>query len=84
MHNFSSLKNRAINELWDMNKRATQNEPQKQQNTAQNTHNHIKNLSDSFRLSLSNDDIIIVGLVLILAEDCPDNWLFLALLYILM
>lgn len=40
-------------------------------------------LINNFGLNLSSDDILILGLVLILSEDCNDIWLFLALLYIL-
>lgn len=84
MHNFSAHKQRAIEQMLDMNKKALQTEPLLQQNTVPNTHKAFNNLSDNLRLSISSDDILVIGLILILSEDCRDMWLFLALLYILM
>lgn len=84
MQGFTNLKNRAINELWDMNKRSTQAEQKPAQFMAKSHHQATQNLFGSFGLSLSNDDLLIVGMLLILADDCRDMWLFLALLYILM
>lgn len=84
MHSFSECKNRAINELHEMSKRATQTT----HFTGKNNKNHTENSHNFSPLnlvaSLSNDEIIIVGLVLILSKDCSDYWLFLALLYILL
>lgn len=84
MHNFSRDKQRAIEQMLDMNKRASQAEPPPQQSTSQNTHKSLKNLFNNSRLTISHDDILIIGLIIILSEDCHDIWLFLALLYILM
>ena len=84
MQGFGDLKNRAINEMWDMNRRAAQNGPKTTKLPLQNNGKAQKNFVKNFGLSFSDDDILIMGLLLILAEDCHDTWLFLALLYILM
>lgn len=84
MHKFSHDKQRAIEQLREMNKRAVKTEPLTAESTAQNSKKASKNLSDNFKISMSSDDILIVALILILSQDCHDKWLFLALFYILM
>lgn len=84
MHKFSHDKQRAIEQLREMNKRAVKTEPLTTDGTAQNSKKASKNLSDNFKISMSSDDILIVALILILSQDCHDKWLFLALFYILM
>ncbi len=84
MQNFSNLKNRAINEMLEMNERAAKtghSNVEFQEKTKQVPHKiHTENTSVCF----SNDEILILGIVFILSKDCSDYWLFLALLYILM
>lgn len=84
MHSFSRDKQRAIAEMLDMNKKALNRERLPQQNATHNTHKPLKNLSDNSGLTISSDGMLIIGLILILSEDCRDMWLFLALMYILM
>lgn len=84
MHNFLLAKQNAIEQMLDMNKKALQSGVTPQQNTTQNTHKPHTELHNNFGVTLSNDDIIIIGLILILSTDCRDMWLFLALVYILM
>ncbi len=80
MQNFSNLKNRAINEMLEMNERAAKTEHFKDECRENANKITTKNKSNSF----SNDEMLILALVLILSKDCSDYWLFLALLYILM
>ncbi len=80
MHNFSQAKQNAIEQLREMNKKADRTE----RNLKQNTHNPPKKSPNNFVALSSNDDMLIIGLILILTGDCQDKWLFLALLYILM
>ena len=84
MHNFSQDKKRAIEQMLDMNKKAVNRESVLPQNTANNVNTSPKNHLGKFSMSMSQDDILIIGLILILSGDCRDMWLFLALLYILM
>lgn len=84
MHDFSSDKQRAIAEMFDMNKKASKIATLPPQHTVNNAHKSPKSPLGNLRVSVSSDDIIIIGLMLILAEDCQDTWLFLALAYILM
>ena len=80
MQNFSRLKNEAIKELHEMNKKATEKPPFAQKILLGNDKNSLNN----FGLSLSNDELLVLGLIFILHQDCYDKWLFLALLYILL
>lgn len=80
MQNFSKIKNEAIKELHEMSRKATEKQPFATKISRENN----KNSSNNFGLSLSNDDLLILGLILILHQDCYDKWLFLALLYILL
>lgn len=84
MQDFSDLKNRAINEMLQMNGRAVKtghSNVEFQEKTKQIPHKiHTENKAVSF----SSDEMLILGIVLILSKDCSDYWLFLALLYILM
>ena len=84
MHNFSQDKKRAIEQMLDMNKKAVNRESVLPQNTANNVNKSPQNHLGKFSMSMSQDDILIIGLILILSGDCRDMWLFLALLYILM
>ena len=87
MQNFSKLKNQAIEQMRKMNQRAskdcenTQSQPSFQAKKQNKSH---KILEKNILNIPSNDDLIIIGILLILGEDCRDIWLFLALLYILM
>lgn len=84
MHNFTKAKNHAINELWDMNKRAIKSTDNLNFNRREDIPTHQKNAFKNFVSSISDDEIIIISLLLILSEDCRDIWLFLALVYILL
>lgn len=84
MHNFSRDKQRAITEMLDMNKKAIKSNTFSADKTAAEHKNPPKNSFVKSGLSMSGDEILIIGLILILAEDCRDTWLFLALAYILM
>lgn len=84
MQDFSSIKNRAIDELFKMNEQASKisnNSDRKAEKSGENQH---KVIAASNGLSLSSDELLILGVVLILSNDSHDMWLFLALLYILM
>lgn len=84
MQDFSSIKNRAIDELFKMNKQASKvrnNGNRKAEKSGENQH---KITIANSGLSLSSDELLILGIVLILSNDSHDMWLFLALLYILM
>lgn len=84
MHNLKDAKKRAINELYEMNQKATKNADYKAQQTDKNHVLNTNNLLGKFNLSLSEEDLVVIGLLLILSKDCSDNMLFLALLYILL
>ena len=79
MHNFSNRKNNAINEMLEMNKRAKKTADIPPQNNTKCDKTHVPPPGFSF----SADELLVLGLVLILSKDCDDNLLFLALLYIL-
>lgn len=84
MHNFSKARQTAIDQMWEMNKKAASTGAFDRKDNASNQskapHIHRKK-SD---IAISDDDILILGLILILSQDCRDMWLFLALLYVLM
>lgn len=82
MHNFSNQKNRAINEMLNMSKRASQTIPNNCKNKPEKTKIQSKKIPNKNFL-IANDDMLILGILLILAEDSCDLWLFLALIYIL-
>lgn len=84
MHNFISLKENAINEMREMNKKATYKEPLVAKTRQINQNKTLKNHQKNFFANMSDDDILIIGLILVLYGDCRDTWLFLALAYILM
>ncbi len=84
MHNFSKAKESAINEMRKMNKKAIHSERSSTRSNMPNQNKTIKNAYGSFGTTISDDDILIIGLLLVLSEDCRDTWLFLALVYILM
>jgi hypothetical protein len=84
MQAFSNLKNRAINEMLEMNERAAKiggSKAEKGESVKQNA-NKIR--IEKGGLSFSNDELLVLSLILILSKDSRDYWLFLALLYILM
>lgn len=83
MHSFSRDKQRAIEQMLDMNKKASFSERGNRQNTDKPIRQQTQNSHRGFALDISNDGMLILGLILILAEDCRDKWLFLALVYIL-
>ena len=80
MHNFSNRKKNAINEMFEMNKRATKTE----EKTHQNASKHEKIQKGKQDFLFGEDEMLVLGLILILSKDCNDMVLFLALLYILM
>lgn len=84
MHSFSTAKQLAIEQMLDMNKKASQTGTLPRRNAEQKTHKELKNSLNGSRPEISYDAILIIGLILILSEDCHDMWLFLALLYVLM
>lgn len=84
MHNFKAAKDKAIDELYQMNRRATENADLKHQNSSSAPFNNSKKLLKNFNLLNSDDELIILGLIMVLSKDCHDKWLFLALLYILL
>lgn len=71
MHNYSIKKQKAIDEMLDMNKRA------KKSHTQQN------NIFNSTLLSLDSDTLVILALMYILYSDKADMLLVFALAYIL-
>lgn len=84
MQSFSNLKNRAINEMLKMNERAAKtgdSQPEKQEGVKRIP---VKNHTEKMSVNFSNDELLVLVLVLILSKDSSDYWLFLALLYILM
>ena len=84
MHNFASRKNRAIDELKQMNKRAPKNNVVFEESPLQTPHLSGKSERVNFNFLSTGDDLLIIGLIVILYEDCHDLWLFLALIYILL
>ena len=84
MHNFSRDKQRAITEMLEMNKKALKSEAFSVDKSAAKHKILPQNLLAKSGLSMSEDEILIIGLILILAEDCRDTWLFFALAYVLM
>ncbi len=80
MHEFSKLKDQAILELQKMNKQASK----KQSFSPKIKCNNESNLFKNFTALLSDEDLLIIGLILILHQNHSDKWLFLSLLYILM
>ncbi|MBR3591338.1 MAG: hypothetical protein IKL46_00590 [Clostridia bacterium] len=84
MQDFSSIKNRAIEELFKMNKQASKVRNSGNRKAEKSGENQHKITIANGGLSLSSDELLILGIVLILSNDSHDMWLFLALLYILM
>ncbi len=84
MHNFGAAKKRAIDQLYEMNKKACENTESKSTDPPNSAINNGSNLLKNFNVSVSDDELIVIGLLLILSKDCSDTWLFLALLYILL
>ena len=84
MQAFSNLKNRAINEMLEMNERAAKTVGSKTEKGESVKQNVNKIRIEKGGLSFSNDELLVLSLILILSKDSRDYWLFLALLYILM
>lgn len=82
MHNFYSDKQRAVEQLREMNKRASQKAAKTEAKPPESKHNNMPFISPNFSIPLSNDDLLFIGLIMILSKDCHDTWLFLALFYI--
>lgn len=82
MHDFYRDKQRAVEQLREMNNRASQNAEKAQAKTPEYTPNRAPFLSPKLSFSLSDDDLLFIGLIMILSKDCHDTWLFLALFYI--
>jgi len=80
MHSFAAAKQIAIEQLHEMSKKAVKPYAQQQHKNDFSANKTIKN----FHSSYSNDDLLILSLMLLLYGDCHDKWLFLALLYILL
>ena len=84
MHNFSEDKQRAIEQMLNMNKRAKSQDKKSQGEGS--TPIYTKSGADiiSFSELLNQPDtLLIIGLILILAQDNTDMLLLLALVYIL-
>ncbi len=86
MHNFSKQKQNAINQMNEMKKRAA---PSKEADSKPKVMPIKPQISQSKPLlsgglSLSDDTLILLGLILILYSDSSDMLLLLALAYILM
>ena len=81
---FSKLKNQAIEQMREMNCRASKSVDHSQQKSNAQPNISTQNLLGNIPFPATNDNLIIMGILLILGEDCRDIWLFLALLYIMM
>lgn len=84
VHNYSIKKQHAINEMREMNKRATK----KHEITQDTNVTHKSNIAGyAFlpfeSLRIDSDTIIILALILILVDNNTDKLLLLALVYIL-
>ncbi len=84
MHNFSKDKQRAIEQMLDMNRRAqSQNKNFQNKSYPLVYRKSSTDINPFFELLNQPDTLIILGLILILAEDNTDMLLLLALVYIL-
>lgn len=86
MHSFSSQKQNAIKQMNDMQKRATlpKNNPIDTTVNTQIAPKATTSQTIKHNFLLSNDNMIILGLILILSNEKCDNLLLLALIYILL
>ncbi len=86
MQSFSSQKQRAINQINEMRNRATPPALSKdgQKKVRPKPQNRPHNTPLRSMPTLSDDTLIILGLILILSNDGSDTLLLLALAYILM
>lgn len=82
MHNYSIDKQRAIEQLLDMNKRATQN-TKKHDKTRCTQHNGYNFSNSIMHLPFDQDTITILALMFILYNNSNDILLIFALAYIL-
>lgn len=84
MHSFSYRKKCAINELLEMNQKSAQNQGFDANDAT--LHNTLNNNFSSiiFNILNSPDNLLIIGIIIILYQDCRDYLLFLALIYILL
>lgn len=80
MQNFSQAKKLAAEEILNISKRAASTSSKYAQNPLNNMQNNIFN---SINLH-SDDNLLIIGLIIILYKDSHDILLFLALIYILL
>lgn len=82
MHNYSIDKQRAIEQMLDMNKRATQNA--KKQTTTHYTQHNGREFANLFmHLPVDQDTITILAIMFILYNNSSDMLLIFALAYIL-
>lgn len=84
MHNFNRDKQRAIQQLREMNKRASVSAPKKEAKPHDIPHKRTPFVLQNFSFSMSDDELLFLGLLVILSKDCDDTLLFLALFYIFM
>lgn len=82
MHNFTKDKQRAIQQMREMNKRASVSAPKSAAKPHDTAHKHTSFALQNFSFPLSDDELLFLGLIMILSKDCDDTWLFLALFYI--
>ncbi len=86
MHNFKIQKQHAINQINEMQKRSTNTklQPDFLQKSTPVLSKTTKNENQKPTFVLSNDTLVILGLILILSSENSDMLLLLALIYILM
>lgn len=84
MHNFSDAKQNAINEMRRMNRQARSYASYEQNSSHKINNSHSKAPTGNTVLPMSQDDMLIMGLILILSQENSDNLLLLALAYVLM
>lgn len=82
MHNFSSAKQRAIQQMREMNKRSSPQVKTESPKKREILHKQPLFSLQNFSFPLSDDELLFLGLIMILSKDCDDTWLFLALFYI--
>ncbi len=78
LHNYSIDKERAIKQMFDMNKRATEKHL-----FSKNHNTRFNHTSSFFNLNIDNDTLTILALMLILYNESSDMMLIFALAYIL-
>ena len=85
MHNYSINKQRAIDEMLDMNKRATKSSShtQKQHDISPASQQSRRTSAPFMQMPLDSDTLTIAALMIILYNDGADMLLIFALMYIL-